>query len=177
MKGTTKWTGSSSGRWGNSTNAEMSFSLSLPLSLSLSSFALCDHRTTVLGRRGGFCRWLPESGGVRICMKSLLAFFWSFSPSHLLMSLGPNPWVRARVMRACTSAADGCLDICPCTVFYGGVYPYLCLCVHLYVVWSYTCFCQLSTLPEATSAAPHLHLIFSRCPRSGLRPWAAMSPP
>lgn len=30
MKGTTKWTASSSGRWGNSTNAEMSFS-SCPL--------------------------------------------------------------------------------------------------------------------------------------------------
>lgn len=79
MKGTAKWTASPSVRTGNSTNAPMSFSLSL-------LFALCVRRTTVLGQRGGLPADCPRAAECKSAWNPswLFLFFFIFCYTSLM---------------------------------------------------------------------------------------------
>lgn len=113
MKGITKWTASSSGGWGYSTRAWMWVSLSLSLPFVTTGWQFSGEDEA--------CRWLPDSSGVRICMKSLLDFFDHFLP-HISNEAGPNLWVRACV-------CDCVHERSQCVFEYSPMY-----CVHVSIV-------------------------------------------
>lgn len=79
MKGTTKWTASSSGRWGNSTNAEMSFSLSLPLSLLLCPLWPQDDSTRAKRRLLPLIAWERWSANLHEIPPGFFLIIFSFT--------------------------------------------------------------------------------------------------